>query len=485
MNNKNQEIGLKKEVLEKIIKAFFSDNFEENIRLIPLEVRPKGDAIVRRCCIHKERAILRDYVIADLGFSIEDNDETIDLSKYARKALERGYIDNKPITIVEIACNGCVSNKIYVTDICQGCVACSCKAACKFGAITIVNGRSKIDQDKCKKCKMCISACSYNAIVKMAVPCEDVCPVNAIKKNENGIAKIDCNICILCGKCIMSCPFGAIYEKSQIIDILKNMKKGKKVIAMVAPSIIGQFQGSVYKLKTALKKVGFYDVYEVAEGADITIKNEAHEFDERIRDGDPFITTSCCASYGQFIKKHLPEIKKFVSNTKTPMYYIAQKIKIKHPDFITVFVSPCVAKKIEAYDNENTDYVITCEELAALFAAKNVKVQECVDEKFEIESSKQGRNFCITGGVAGAVTKLFDDRENFIKPYIVNGLNKDSIKLLKKMVNDRQCADANLVEIMCCEGGCIGGNATVCTPRTAQKAIKILCDQSKDIEEEK
>jgi [FeFe] hydrogenase (group B1/B3) len=482
MNNKNQEIGLKKEVLERIIRAFFSDNFEESIRRIPLDMRPKEYEVLYRCCIYKERAILRDRVIAGLGFSIEDADEFVDLFIYAKKALEREHIDDKPLTLIKTACQGCVPNRIYVTDVCQGCVARSCKTACKFGAVSIVNGKSKIDPAKCKNCKMCIPACPYNAIVKIAVPCEDACPVDAIKKNENGTTKIDYNVCISCGKCMMACPFGAVNEKSQIIDVLKNIKAGKKVVSMAAPSLVGQLQGSVYQLKTALKKAGFYDVYEVAQGADITTENEAHEFDERMQAGEPFMATSCCAGYNQFIKKHLPDIKEFVSTTKTPMYYIAQKAKEQRLDYITVFVSPCVAKKNEACADKNVDYVINYEEIAALLSAKNIKVQDCAEEKFDIESSKQGRNFGVTGGVAGAVAKLLEDKKDFVKPYVINGLNKETIKQLKKMVKDKKCLEGNLVEVMGCEGGCIGGNATVCAPRIAQKAIKALCDQSKDIE---
>ncbi|MDR3274754.1 MAG: hypothetical protein LBS81_01990 [Endomicrobium sp.] len=58
-------------------------------------------------------------------------------------------------------------------------------------------------------------------------------------------------MCIYCGKCVMSCSFGAVHEKSQTIDVLKNIVSGEKVIALIAPSIVGQFQGSVYQFKSA------------------------------------------------------------------------------------------------------------------------------------------------------------------------------------------------------------------------------------------
>jgi len=195
------------------------------------------------------------------------------------------------------------------------------------------------------------------------------------------------------------------------------------------------------------------------------------------------MTTSCCASYAQFVKKHLPAIKPFVSNTKTPLYYIAQKAKEEHQNSVTVFISPCAAKKNEAWENENVDYVINCEELNALLVVKNIKVQDCREEKFKVESSKQGRGFAVTGGVVNAVSKFFETfkSKNSLKPYVVNGFNKGAIEQLKKMSSEQKCEGGNLVEVMGCEGGCICGNATVCAPKIAHKSVKVLLEQSKDI----
>ena len=255
-NNNSQAVHLKKQILIKIIEAFFSDDYQANTRLIPYQMRRKGSEVPYRCCIYKERAILKDRAIAELGFSIEEHDETVLLSEYAKKALEREKPEKNPLTVLEAACKGCVPSRIYVTDLCQGCVARPCQSVCKFGAISIDNGKSVIDGSKCKNCKQCMQVCPYNAIVKITVPCEDACPVGAIAKGENGRAKIDFDACISCGKCVSACPFGAVHEKSQVIDILKHMKNGEKVIALIAPSIVGQFPGNIYQLKTAIKKAG-------------------------------------------------------------------------------------------------------------------------------------------------------------------------------------------------------------------------------------
>lgn len=479
MKINNQTNHLKKEILIRLIKAFNEEDFAKSARLIPLDMRPKGCEVPYRCCVHKERAIIKDRTIASLGFSIEDDDERISLSEYAKKSLEREKPDQNVLTVLEDACKGCEKGKIFVTDLCQGCVARPCVNSCNFGAISIIDGKSVIDQTKCKKCTKCVNECPYGAIVKVKVPCEDKCPVNAIQKDESGHAKIDFEKCISCGKCVAACPFGAVHEKSQIIDVLKNIKSGKKVIALIAPAVAGQLLGNIYQLRTAIKKCGFYDVFEVAQGADITSMNESEDFQKRIVENkDSFMTTSCCAAYNELIEKHLQEIKPFVSDTKTPLFYTAQLVKEKYPDSITVFVSPCVAKKKEGMKNPNVDYVINCEELGAMFVASQIELSACDEEKFAYEASKEGREFAITGGVAQAVIAASKDKGNLVKTLCINGLNKDSIKALKRYAKNGKCdEDANLIEVMSCEGGCVGGNATL---NTSLKAAKRINEFNKD-----
>jgi iron only hydrogenase large subunit-like protein len=194
------------------------------------------------------------------------------------------------------------------------------------------------------------------------------------------------------------------------------------------------------------------------------------------------MTTSCCAGYNQLIKKHLPEIKPFVSTTGTPTYYISEIIKKEIPDAVTVFVSPCVAKRTEGFENPNVDYVMNFEELGALFVAKKIQITECEEGKYAVESSKHARNFGFTGGVADSVKASLRD-ESIINPCVINGLNKESIRQLKRFATTGQCdGGCNMVEVMCCEGGCIGGNATMNNQKTAKKLIDALAAESKDIE---
>lgn len=480
INTPKQTSHLKREILVRLIKSFLSDNFEENTRLIPYDMRPKGHEVPYRCCIYKERAILRDRTVAGLGLSIEETDDSELLSTLAKKALERKEPEDKPLTVLTTACKGCVPARIYVTDLCQGCVARPCVNTCKFGAISVQNGKSVIDPAKCKNCGMCAQVCPYQAIQKIIVPCENACPVGAIAKGEDGHAKIDFEKCISCGKCVSACPFGAVHEKSQIIDVLKNIKSGKKVIAMVAPAIMGQLPCTPQQLKEAIQELGFADVYEVAQGADVTTKTEAAEFVERLEHGAEFMTTSCCAGYNELVDKHIPEMKPFRSDTKTPMYYTAEIVKKEHPDAVTVFFSPCVAKRREALQNPNVDYVLNYEEVGAWFIAMGIQVAECAESKFKTEASAEARNYAVTGGVAKAVQTLLPE-EIPAHPVVIDGLNKQSIRDLKKYAKNGICELGNLIEVMACTGGCLGGNATVNAYKPALKQLTNYVNSSESL----
>lgn len=482
INTPKQTSHLKREILVRLIRSFLSENFEESTRLIPYDMRPKGSEVPYRCCIYKERAILRDRAVAGLGFSIEEIDDSTLLSELAHKALDRKEPEENPLTVLTTACKGCVPARIYVTDLCQGCVARPCVNTCKFGAISVKNGKSVIDPEKCKNCGMCAQVCPYQAITKIIVPCESACPVGAITKGDDGHAKIDFSKCISCGKCVSACPFGAVHEKSQIIDVLKAIKSGKKVIAMLAPAIMGQLPCTPKQLREAILKLGFSDVYEVAQGADVTTKNESKEFVERLENGAEFMTTSCCAGYNELIAKHLPEIKPFVSDTKTPMYYTAEIVKKDHPDAVTVFFSPCVAKRREALQNPNVDYVLNYEEVGAWFIALNIQVDSCGESDFKTEASAEGRNYAVTGGVAKAVQTLLPE-EIPAHPVIIDGLNKQSIRDLKRYAKNGVCDIGNLIEVMACQGGCLGGNATVNSYKAATKQLGAYVNESKSIKD--
>lgn len=471
--NDNKALGFKRKALRKVIEAFDAGTLENAAYRIPFDVIPSDTKPDVRCCIYKERAVFRARTLAALGCSVEADDEATSLNEYAKQALLRKDTPEVPLTVLDIACKGCVKARHIVTEACQGCLARACETACKFGAVKVENGRSRIDPEKCKNCGQCKAACPYNAITYVPVPCEQSCPVDAIHKGSNGFAKIDFDKCISCGHCMDACPFGAIMERSQLIDILGAMKSTRKVCAVVAPSIVGQFDASLPQLMSAIKKAGFDKVTEVAEGADVTTAHEAKELIERLERGDKFMTTSCCSAWIQAVKKHLPALKPFVSDTHTPMSYIAE-IEKKN-GFTVVFVGPCVSKRVEGREDPNVDYVMTYEELGALLDARGINPAECEEMPLDPKISGEGRYYGVTGGVAKAVESAINGHRP-IKMQTISGLDKKAMLMLNAYA--RGVGDFQLLEVMSCKGGCIGGPCTLCSQAKVIKPIKDLADAS-------
>ena len=67
--------------------------------------------------------------------------------------------------------------------------------------------------------------------------------MDAIHSDKYGRAEIDYSKCVSCGMCLVNCPFGAIADKGQIFQLIRSIKRGDRVIAIVAPAFVNQFPG--------------------------------------------------------------------------------------------------------------------------------------------------------------------------------------------------------------------------------------------------
>ena len=475
----NHLMNTKRWIIENIAKAFWSDSFRQGIKRLPFARIPVGSEAKYRCCVYKERAIIRNRVLAGLGFSVEEDDEMTSLLEYADAALERKTIQGPPLTIIDIACKGCANTRYYVTELCQGCLARPCETTCPFGAVSVINGSSRIDKSRCKNCGKCKTVCPYGAIAKISVPCEEECPVDAISKDEHGAAKIDYEKCISCGCCVMACPFGAVLERSQVVDILRALKGTLPVYAMTAPAFAGQFDASHGQLVTAIKKLGFAEVTEVALGAERTAQEESEELIERMERDESFMTTSCCPAYIQTVRRHMPEMLPHVSDTPTPMHYTAEMIKSQNPEILTVFIGPCVAKRREALEDSCVDFVMTFEELHSVFTAAQIDPKTCAESVIKTPASAEGRGFGSSGGVAKAVVAASANRE--IRTACINGTSKAEIAKMRAYA--KQGAPFDLIEVMTCPGGCYNGAGVYCRDKSAKERLDKFIAESKPMEQ--
>ena len=85
----------------------------------------------------------------------------------------------------------------------------TCTKACKYGAISVVNGVAKVDEDLCVGCMACAAACPRGLIVPVEPNRNVVIACNSMAKGA--VTTRGCTVgCIGCGLCKKICPHGAI-----------------------------------------------------------------------------------------------------------------------------------------------------------------------------------------------------------------------------------------------------------------------------------
>lgn len=475
MNYINNAALIKRQLIVRLARLMLAGTTREKIDYIPLQQAPKEAASVR-CCIHHDRAVLKYRLKALLGFAIENEipeDEIRPLASYVDEAEVRGEnrFAGSILTVIDEACSSCIRANYRVTNACRGCVARACVMNCPKAAIVIENGHARINEQICVSCGICEKACPYHSIIFQPIPCEQACPVNAITQDERGKEQIDESKCINCGKCLQACPFGAIMERSEIFDVLKDLTNpAKPTVAMIAPSIIGQFNTDLGKLVSALKKLGFDHVIEVAWGADVTARKETAEFIERLDQGSNCMTSSCCPAYIEAVKKHAPHIQPLVSHTLSPMQFTGEYAGQKWPGARRVFIGPCIAKRAEARASQFVDNTLTFEELGSIFIAANIDVIECEDSKADLEASSVGRKFAVAGGVSNAVVAASASLGRETSEKVINGLDKKGLTILKSI--EKVVKPGTFIEVMTCEGGCMHGPGVISNPVVARRFLE-------------
>ena len=285
-----------------------------------------------------------------------------------------------------------------------------------------------LKKSNCKNCYKCIRHC----------------PVKSIKFSGNQ-AHISEDECILCGHCFVVCPQNAkeIVDETEKVKVL--LKSGEKVIVSLAPSFVANYDGvGINSMRTALKRLGFFEVEETAIGATIVKK----EYEEMLAGEErDVIISSCCHSINLLIQKYFPAELKCLADVMSPMQAHCADIKKRYPGARTVFIGPCVAKKDEAQRYPGiVDAVLTFEELTRMLREKNI-----VPER-EKDSSEESlaRIFPTAGGV---IKTLLNKNEHYT--YMAIDGVENCITALKDIEhgNLHKC----FIEMNACVGSCIGG----------------------------
>lgn len=410
----------------------------------------------------------------------------------------------------------------------HGCPTCYKNSTCRLQALAKKLGIEKIrfkqrkkpyppdissaalarDPNKCILCGDCVRMCdeiqgvgaidfAYRGSKSMVMPCFG-----------KGIGQVEC---VNCGQCARVCPTGAITPKPETEAAWKALDNPDLyVIAQIAPAVrvaIGEAFGldpgseQTGRITAALRRLGFYRVFDTSFTADLTVIEEAHEFLKRVASGKHLPQfTSCCPAWVKFAEQYYPELLPHLSSCRSPQQMfgalskeiLSATLGVEKDKIVVVSIMPCTAKKYEASKPEfsnngirDVDVVLTTQELARMIDEAGLNFRELAPEPFDLPfgfKSGAGIIFGNSGGVSEAVLRFAAEKlsgkplENHLVP---EARGDASIKELNLSINGKQIRIAivsglgnakkvieqvhsgashyDLIEVMACSGGCVGG----------------------------
>ncbi len=316
--------------------------------------------------------------------------------------------------------------------------------------------------------------------------CKDACKYEARVYRRSDTPVIIDNKCLSCGECVAACDFGVLADKIEFLPLIDLLKGGTvPIYASVAPAIAGQFGDDITmgQLRTALKLLGFHDMIETALFADILTIREAFEFSRLVKNrGDFFLTSCCCPVWFNLTKKHYPEMFKHMSPSVSPMIASGRFLKELYKNAKVVFIAPCIAKKAEIKSPElkgSIDFVLSFNELAEIFNALSINLKELPSDEKD-QASMGGRIYARTGGVSFSVKTVVNrlEPQRLIK---LKSMRVDGVNACKSVLDDLSAGkevDANFIEGMGCEGGCVGGPRTIIDTVKATRLVNEFGEDS-------
>ncbi len=290
--------------------------------------------------------------------------------------------------------------------------------------------------EKCVGCNKCIRSC----------------PALTANMANEGRIEVDESKCIQCGACFDHCHHGARDFEDDTQQFLADLQNGKKLSVIVAPAFIANYPKVYKKVYGYLKSLGVAHIYSVSFGADITTWAYISYLKETGKQG---LISQPCPAIVNYIEKYQPELIPMLVPLHSPMMAEAVYLKkYKKTSEDLVFLSPCIAKRMEINDKNTGGYVKYNVTFKKLMEAIGTKYQSATEAEEE-STYGLGARYPKPGGLKECVHFFLGNQTAVLQ---VEG-EEEAYKFLKEYA-ERRSNLPFMVDILNCQKGCIRGTAT-------------------------
>jgi iron only hydrogenase large subunit-like protein len=236
-----------------------------------------------------------------------------------------------------------------------------------------------------------------------------------------------------------------------VSETKKLLKSNKKSICLLAPSFVSEYEypNVVYRLRT----LGFDEVVELTFGAKMT---NLMYYSVLKDDIDRTWIASPCPTIVTLVRNKYPHLLKNLMPIHSPMGCMSLICKKYYPEYQQVFVGPCLTKKVEAEEIGGIAAAISFKELDQLFEEFNIP-EKITEKKYMKTFDKFYNDYTKIYPLSGGLSSTLHHNHILKKKEIYVGEGMKNVMKIFDNFKDGWYKDYKFLDILTCEGGCIGG----------------------------